>query len=256
MSTQEMHSVAAAVSEGVGLSQIERVTDIFSAPSKTFEDVKRGNKSWWLPFLLFVVIGTGLWQAVTMEVGWRAVTENGLRVSPKNAERLDALPPDQKAQQMKYSELGQKWFWLFAPVGVLVMNLIGAAVLLATINFGFGGKATFGSVLAVIWYGGIPGLIKLILGAASLFAGVAPESFLPGNPAGTNIGYYLNPVETNRVLYSLAVSIDPITIWSLVLTAIGLSIVAGTKRNAGYMAVFGWWGLMLVLGAGFSAMFS
>ena len=29
-----------------GLSQLQRVTSTFSAPSKTFEDIKRGNKSW------------------------------------------------------------------------------------------------------------------------------------------------------------------------------------------------------------------
>jgi hypothetical protein len=239
-----------------GLSQMQRVTNAFTAPSKTFEDIKRGNASWWLPFILFVVVGTALWATVTSKVTWEQVRDNNFRMAPKAAERLDTLPPDQKEQQMRISAVSQKYTWLLAPVGILLMDLIAAGVLLGTINFGFGGKASFGKVLAVVWYGGLPGLIKLLLGIVGLFAGVTPESFLPGNAAGTNLGYYLDPVDTNKALYSLAVAIDPIVIWSLVLTSIGLAIVAGTKRSAGYAAVFGWWVVMLAIGTGVAMAFS
>jgi hypothetical protein len=253
MSEPEIQGTAEAAP---GLSQGQRVIYTFTAPSKTFEDIKRGNKSWWLPFILFVVVGTALWATVTSKVTWEQVRDNNFRMAPKAAERLDTLPPDQKEQQMKISAVSQKYTWLVAPVGILLMDLIAAGVLLGTINFGFGGKASFGKVLAVIWYGGLPGLIKLLLGMVGLYAGVAAESFLPGNPAGTNLGYYLDPVETNKALYSLATAIDPIVIWSLVLTSIGLAMVAGTKRSAGYAAVFGWWVVMLVVGTGVAMAFS
>jgi hypothetical protein len=238
----------------VGLSQWQRVSSIFTAPSKTFEDIKHGNRSWWLPFLLFVLIGSGLWVAVTKNVTWETVRDNGLRMAPKQAERLASLPPDQLQRQMEITVTFQKLFWAMAPVGVLVLDLIAAGILLATINFAFGGRAKFGSVLAVIWYGGLPGLVKLILGIIGLFAGVAPESFLPQNPAGTNLGYYLPPLDTNMFLYSLATGIDVIVIWSLVLTSIGLSIVAGTKRSSGFIAVFGWWAIGSLFGAGIAAL--
>ncbi len=253
MSDQEVRPAAEAAP---GLSQWQRVSYTFSAPSKTFADIKRGNRSWWMPFLLFVVVGTALWVTVGQKVTWETVTENGLRVSPKNAERLESLPPDQQERQKHISTIAQRWIWAAAPIGVLLMDLIAAGVLLGTINFGFGGKAKFGHVLAVVWYGGLPGLIKLVLGLIGLFAGVAPESFLPGNPAGTNIGYYLSPVDTNKFLYSLATAIDPITIWSLILTSIGLAIVAGKKRSDGYVVVFGWWIVILLVSAGAAAAFS
>jgi Yip1 domain len=248
--------VQSETGQAPGLTQGQRVAAIFSAPSKTFEDIKGGNTSWWLPFLLFVIVGTALWATVGAKVTWETVTENGLRMSPKQAERLESLPPDQQARQKEISATVQKYIWLCAPVGVLLMDLIAAGVLLGTINFGFGGRASFGKVLAVVWYAGLPGLFKLVIGLIGLFAGVAPESFFPSNPAGTNLGYYLPPVDTNKALYGLAVAIDPITIWSLVLTAIGLAIVAGKKRSDGYLAVFGWWALLLIVSVGISAMFS
>lgn len=240
-----------------GLSQWQRVSNVFTAPSKTFDDIQRGHRSWWLPFLLFVVVGTGLWFTVTTKVTWPTVVDNGLRMSPKQADRLEQLPPDQRETQKKYSAVGQKYFWLLAPVFILIMNLIASGVLLGTINFGFGGKASFGQVLAVSWYAGLPGLLKLLLGIVALFAGVAPESFLPGNPAGTNIGYYMPaPPETNIAVWTILVALDITAIWSMVLFGKGLAKVAGTKPSAGYTAVFGWWVLALLLQVGASVAFS
>jgi len=203
-----------------------------------------------------VIIGTALWATVTKDVTWEVVRDNALRIAPKQAERLANLPPDQLQRQMAIAATSQKIIWAVAPVGVLLLDLIGAGILLGTINFVFGGRATFGSVLAVIWYGGLPGLVKLILGIIGLFAGVAPESFLPANPAGTNLGYYLSPLDTNMFLYSLATGVDVIVIWSLVLTAIGVSIVAGIKRSSGFIAVFGWWAIGTLFGAGMAALTS
>ena len=69
-----------------GLSQLQRVTNTFAAPSKTFEDIKRGNRSWWLPFLIGILIGYVFFAAITVKVGWSQVAENTIRLNPK-AER-------------------------------------------------------------------------------------------------------------------------------------------------------------------------
>ena len=41
--------------ESAALSQMERVVDTFVAPTKTFADIRR-NASWWLPFLLSILV--------------------------------------------------------------------------------------------------------------------------------------------------------------------------------------------------------
>ena len=240
-----------------GLSQWQRVIYAFTSPTKTFEDIKAGHKSWWLPFLLFIVIGTGLWGTVTAKVTWQQVQENGFRMSPKAAERIEQLPPDQRAKSLQIGAISQQVIWGLAPVGVLLMNLAAAGIMLGTINFGFGGKASYGKVLAVSWYAGLPGLIKLLIGIIGLFAGVVPESFLPANPAGTNYGYWMAPPpETSMVVWTIAVAIDVIFIWTLVLWSKGLAKVAGVKASSGYIAVFGWWILYLIISIGATAAFS
>jgi hypothetical protein len=50
-----------------GLSQVERVVDTFIAPTKTFTDILRST-SWWLPFLLAVVVSLGVTYAIDKQV--------------------------------------------------------------------------------------------------------------------------------------------------------------------------------------------
>ena len=243
-----------AVPESPALTQTQRVIYTFTAPSKTFFDIKRAT-SWWLPFLLSVIFSYMFFGVVQAKVGWQQVTENSIRMNPKQAEQMDKLTPEQRATQMKFAVIVTQVIFAAFPVFSIIATAIIAGVLLATINFGFAGKANFWQVFSVCWYGGLPGLLKVVLGIAALLAGLAPESFNSRNFSGTNIGYYLPP-DTSKPLLALATSLDAVTIWSLALYAIGISIVAGTKRSSGYIAVFGWWILIVLIGAGWAAAFS
>jgi hypothetical protein len=138
---------------------------------------------------------------------------------------------------------------LFVLGGLAVMTL----GLWATINFIFGGKATFGAVYAVWMYAALPGIIKTLLATIVIYAGAAPESFNLANFAPTSLGAFLNPLETNAALYKLASALDFTSIWSMVLLGMGTAIVAGVKRKSGYIAVFGWWAIFVLFGAGIAA---
>ncbi|MFZ0303075.1 MAG: YIP1 family protein [Terracidiphilus sp.] len=236
-----------------GLSQWQRVTCAFTAPSKTFEDIKRGNKSWWLPFILSIVFAYALFGAITMKVGWPQVAENAINMNQKSAERIAALPADQRATTMKITAYSMEGGFAATPLLVLLFGVIVAGVMLGTINFIFGGKAKFGSVFAVWFYASLPGLIKSALGAIVLFAGMAAESFNLRNFAPTSLGAFISPQDYGPAVYALASALDFTTIWYLFLFSIGLSIVAGVKRSTGYMAVFGWWVVIVLVGAGYAA---
>lgn len=238
-----------------GLTQMQRIINVFAAPSKTFADIKRGNKSWWLPFLITVVCGAFLWTAINSQVTWKTVYENQQKLQPEFAKRMmDQMPPEQRAAADARGPKTQAITWALSPLGLLVYDLLMALVLWPTINFGFGGKASYGSILAVIMYAGIvlwP--IRLVLAGIALFAGAAPDGFNVGNPAPTNIAAFLNQADTNKALYTLLSAIDAPTIWCLVVTSIGIAIVAGVKRPSGYIAVFGWWFLVTLVIVGISA---
>ena len=239
-----------------GLSQMQRLTNTFTAPSKTFEDIKRGHKSWWLPFIIYVILGFAFYGAVNAKVGMRQVSENQVKLSPKAEDQMAQLTPEQREQRMKLSTAITQGIFLATPVFLLVMGVVISAVLLGTINFGFGGRAKFGSIFTVWMYAMLPSCIKTLLGIVVLYAGTAPESFNIKNFAPTNLGAFLNPLDMNAGLYSLASSIDIITIWTLALVGIGTAMVAGVKRSSGYIASFGWWAVIVVVGAGIAAAFN
>jgi Yip1 domain len=257
MSDLEVQPVAEPTPAGSSLSQVQRVTSIFSAPSKTFEDIKLRNRSWWLPFLITILTGAVLYATITEKVTWRQVYENQQREMPEFAKHMvEQQPPEVRAASDARGPMTQAITWALSPLGVLIMNLICAGVLLGTINFGFGGKAKFSSILAVTFYAGLvywP--LKLLLATIPIFTGAAPEAFNIGNPSPTNIGAFLVKQDTPAALYTLATAIDALFIWCLILTSIGVATVAGVKRSSGYMAVFGWWALVTLLFVGIAAAF-
>ncbi|HET7104879.1 MAG TPA: Yip1 family protein [Terracidiphilus sp.] len=224
-----------------GLSQWQRLSYAFTAPSRTFDDIRRGNKSWWLPFLVAILFIYIFFAVVSIKVGWPQVAENNIRASQKQAERMNEMPADQRARAMKIAAVITESIAFASPVLAIGGALLVSLLLWGTINFGFGGKATYKQVFAVYFYATLPALIKPLLGTLALLVGMAPEAFYLNNYAGTNIAYYLSFEDTNRALYALLTQFDFVNVWLAVLLSIGIATVAGKKRSAGYATVFGWW---------------
>jgi hypothetical protein len=239
----------------VGLSQWQRVANSFTAPSKTFEDIKNGNRSWWLPLIIFTVCAYMLFAVVYTRIGIQQVVDNQIHLSPSNEARLAQATPEQRETSNKISVGITEAAFIANPVFVIAGVAAMSLVIWGTINFAFGGRATFGGIFAMWMYATLPSVIKSLLGIVTILSGMAPESFNIKNMAPTNFGAFLDPIETNKSLYALASSLDIVTIWTLVLLGIGTSIVAGVKRSSGYIAVFGWWAVLVVLGAGVAAVF-
>jgi hypothetical protein len=239
--------------EAPKLSQWQRVASTFTAPSKTFQDIKRGNRSWWLPFAIMALVGYLFFAVVDLKIGMQQVVTNQIHLNPKQEEKMAEAPPAQRDMGMKISLYVTEGVFIANPLVLLAIVALGSLGLWATINFGFGGKATYGSIFAVWMFASLPGIIKTLLGIIVIFAGVAPEAFNIKNFAPTNLGAFLSPTDTNAALYSFASSLDAVTIWTLVLAGIGTAIVAGVKRSSGYIAVFGWWILFILIGVGWAA---
>jgi hypothetical protein len=234
------------------LSQIERVVDTFIAPSKTFRDIQR-SANWLLPYLLGVIVTLGLGFAVQQKIGWAQTYQNMLKQSPKQAQRIEQLPADQQAKAISMGQNIMKYTFWSTPIIALIVSLICAGVLLGTINFGFGGRATFGQMLAVWMFATLPWAVQGILGIFTTYF-VDPEAFNIQNFVGTNIGYYLSQ-DLPKWLIALGTALDATTIWALILLTIGCAIVGKVKRGQAATAVFGWWILIValkVVGAMFS----
>lgn len=236
------------------LSEPARVINTFIAPRKTFSDLKR-SASWWLPFFITAIISVAFVYVVDQKIGLRKVMENQIHSQPKQEARLESLPPDQREkalqQQLGISKVISYGFFVFA----LIWFVIVAAVLLATLKFGFGAEVEFKTLFALVMFASLPGIIKALLAMLSVAAGAASDSFTFQNPLATNPGYFVDAA-TNPVLHSFLTSFDVFTIWTLVLAAIGITCVSKVKAGAAYAIVFGWYAVVILLGVGVTALFA
>ena len=236
------------------LSEGQRLLDTFIAPSKTFTDLRR-NASWWAPFLVSAIVSLMFVYVVDQRVGFRKVSENQLQMQPKQAERIESLPADQREKAMQRSVALTKVISFGYPLLILVWLAIVAGVLLATLKFGASADIKFKTLFALVVYASLPGIFKALLAILSLLAGVSSDSFTFQNPVATNPGYFIDPV-ASPALYRLLSAFDIITIWTLVLTAIGITCISKVKTGTAFAVVFGWYAVTILVGIGVAAIFS
>lgn len=236
------------------LSEGQRLVNTFFAPSKTFTDLRR-NASWWAPFLIIAIVSLLFVYVVDQKVGFRKVVENQIQSQPKQADRMEHMPADQRQKTMQQQVTVTKIFSYTFSVTMLVWYAIVDAVLLATLKFGASADVKYKTLFALVIYASVPGLLKSLLAILSLLAGVSSDAFTFQNPVATNPGYFLDPT-ASPVLRSLLTSFDIFTIWTLVLAAIGITCISKVKRGTAFAVVFGWFGVLVLIGVGFTAAFA
>jgi hypothetical protein len=236
------------------LSEGARLVNVFIAPSKTFTDLRR-NAMWWAPIVLMVIVSIGFVFVAGQKVGFRKIAENQLQMQPKQADALEKMPPAEREHQMDIREKFTKWIGYGFSAFQVIFLLIVAGILFGTFKIAGGSDVTFKASMAVVVYASLPGIVRAILTIITLLAGASPDSFTFQNPIGSNIGYYLNPTDS-PFLYSLGTSFDLFTLWTLALTAIGFTCISKVKKGTAFAVVYGWWLLVVLVGAGLAAAFS
>jgi hypothetical protein len=238
------------VAEGKPLSQVERVVDTFIAPSKTFTDLLRST-SWWLPFVLYLLVSALFAFSIDQKIGFNTVAEQAVQQSQMSQDRMANLTPDQRAKSMHAQAIGTKYVSYAGGIFFLIIASIGALLNWATINFGFGAKTTFGQNFALQMFASLPIMLKSLLSAGMVFAGVGTENFNMQNPVGTNLGYYLT--DSAHWMRAAGTFFDIFGFWSLALSIIGLACISGKSKGQTAIVVVGWWFLLLLIVTGFTA---
>jgi hypothetical protein len=233
-----------------GLSQVERVVDTFIAPTKTFTDILRST-SWWLPFLLLVLVTLGSTLTMEKQVGWERVAENQVHQNPKQEEAMANLTPEQRTGRIQVAAK----IWRYLSYGsfalILMFVAIFSLIYWASFNFGLGAKTTFSQMFAVSMYASLPRLLIGVLSILTLLFGNDAESFDAKNPVGTNLAYYMP--DSGPALKAALSFFDVIGLWQLVLLVIGMAIVAKVSTGRAAAVVVGWWLLGLLVSVAIAA---
>jgi Yip1 domain len=243
---------------GPGLSEPQRLVNVFIAPSKTFADLQR-NPSWWVPWLVTAVFTLIFSIIAVQKIDIPRFVQEQIDRSPRAQKRLENLTPEQRAQGVAIQATFTKVGFYAAPVFTLLGGLIAAAVLMFVYNFILGAEVPFPRAMAVVFYAGIPGILGTILLIVSFLASSDPNTIdITRNPMPTNPGFFLDP-EGNKVLYGLASALDIFKIWWVVLLGIGFSAASSNRKPNSATSIttaFICYGIVVLIGIGFKVIFS
>lgn len=250
-----MNAAVPAISEpSPTLSQPARIASVFYAPSKAFSGLER-NASWWMAWLLLAVVTLGFVFTMDKKIGFEQIIQNQMDKNPKAAERLEKLPPEQRAKQLAISaKMGQAMGYA-APVLTLLTAVIIAGVFLGTFNFGLSANIPFRVALAVVIYGFLPTVIYQCLSIVAFLVSPDPGNLNVQNPIASNPGYFLDAVG-HPALYILASSLDVFALWSAILMGVGFACNSKVKRGTAISVVVGLYFAWTLLKAGLAAAFS
>jgi len=231
--------------EPAPLSEAQRLVDTFIAPSKTFTDFRR-NASWWAPFLIIAVVSLSFIYVVDQKVGFRKVVENQIQLQPKRAAQLESLPADQREKNMALQVTITKIISYFVPAIALILYALFAGILFLTLKFGTSADIKYKHLFAADCVHPVAGVAEGATGDSVASCGSQWRRFQYRESSGYESGYFIGP-DGSAVLRALLTPLDVITLWTLVLTAIGITCISKTKRGTAFAVVFGWYVLVLLV---------
>lgn len=228
---------AGHASERSGLSPVERIVDTFVAPTKTFTDILR-NTSWWLPCVLVIVFAAVYAFTAVKKVGLPSMADNMIHTMPKIEDMMASDKTQAAAIHARFEKQLSSSFYT-TPISFVIGGFAIAGLFMATVNFVFGGKATFWQSVAVFWYSLLPMAIWYLLIIVMLTAGANTDSFQAANPVGTNLGFYMT--DSSPVVVALLSLFDIFSIWIFALQTYGMAKIAGISVGKAAVAVAIWW---------------
>jgi hypothetical protein len=250
-----MSHAASPLAEPPRLNEGQRLAYAFTAPSRLFADV-RLNRSWWAPLIVVTIVSIVFVVAIEQKVGWTQVATNMMSADPKQSERFEQMPPEQRAGA--YSMVGNfmRYTSYASPVFTIIFGAIIGGILLAVFNFGMGAQHSFKYAFAATIYAFMPpGCARALVGALTLFAGADPEGFMLDSPVASNLGMLVNRAESPAA-YVLASSFDAFTIWMIILLGFAFSTGTKIKRGTAIGAIAGVYAVVVIVRTVWAAVMS
>ncbi len=240
-----------------GMGAFSRISGVFFEPGKTFEDIGR-RPAWFLPLLLTILAGLAYYYAYGQRVGWERFLRQQMATNARVQQGMERIPAERRdeaiATQAKYTGIG---YYASTIVIIPIVMVISSAILLGLTAMMSAGLR-FKQVFAVVCFASLPMLVKHLLSVVVVFL-KNPDDFNLINPLAFNFAAFMDPLNSSKFLYTIAISFDVFAIWVMVLTAIGLSAAAGRKKlsfGGAMFAVAVPWVVFVLFGASMASMFS
>jgi hypothetical protein len=234
--------MSAPSAEKKEMGVFEKITGIFISPRETFEALDR-KPSWLVPFIIIAVMTLGM-TILTRDIGMQdMMAKFQAREMPQ--EQIDKIAAQSQG-------IGKYIQMVLIPVATLVIWAIFAGILLFCGNTLLGGSAKFKKVFSMISWSSLVGALAIIVNTAIILS--------KGTTQGVTTSLaVLLPVpglsDKPSLFYRLLSKFDLFTVWSLILWAIGLSVIYKftMKKSAGLVIAL--WAVWIVISIAFGSLF-
>jgi hypothetical protein len=225
-------------------SAVQRLVGVFVSPSKTFASIA-ARPTWILPVAIAAGLGFPLSELILSRMDWRAVATRQMAGRHMSEAQMDAA-----------LETIKKIGWIFGDVIAVLAPLV-VSLLVALVLWGacqaFGWEVRFKQSLGVTAHAFFPATLASVVLLGVLWNRETIDPDRIGDTLHTNPGFLVDP-SSNKVLHSLAGSLDLFAFWGMALLVLGLSSAAGASRKRMAILVGSLW-LLFVLGkAGVAAL--
>lgn len=212
-----------------------RLLSVLIAPARTFAAIGE-RPTWAVPLVVLTLLGaTTVWvtfsRVAPAELMRSVVEESGRNLPPElDAERLHAM--SRTAGVVGAAVMGALAYLATAGILLVVLRLAGSEI-------------DFRRSLSVTLHGFAPFALAALLG---LPVALGRESISLDELQGggglllSHLGFLAGD-DTGKVVHALLTSVDLFSIWTIVLLAIGYSIVGRVSRLAASLGVAAVWGL-------------
>jgi len=221
-----------------------RVAGVFLSPGEAFADIAR-KPDFIAPLILAIVAAIAVAETMLAKIGMERI----IRTSIEQSGRASSMSPEQMEQAVhQTARITTIITHVFGVLGPPIYLAILAGLGLLIVNAIFGAHTNFKTAFSVACYAYLPAILGGLMALAIILFG-DPERFNAENPIPSNVGFFLNPLETSKPLYKFAASVDIFTLWLLILLGIGFSHATGrrVKPLSVFLVYFGVW-MVWVLG--------
>ncbi len=209
------------------------LSDVIVAPRAAFAALRERHTWGWA----FAVVGVlGIAGAYLQLPAGEHVVHYAYMVNPRHDPRIAALPPTSREHIIAITDLWQTVATFLYPVGALIAMLYGALICLAASAAGRG-DATYGRLFAFV-----ANVAAVRLGVGAFVTGLltalrGPTAFSSARDLLTVLPSlaWLAPAGNAKIAAFLTL-FNPFQIWTFVLVAIGLPIVARIGRTPALVA--------------------
>ena len=210
------------------MSPLARIIGIFTEPARVMRSVAE-KPNWFVPAIILIVASL-----LMVVIAYDAIYEF---MSDKVSEAIEGhvevgrVPQDQAGRIIvDQTQLYERLIFVNPVVGLFVSKLIIALLALLIGNVIFGGAGKFGHYWSALWYAGIIGGVGMIVSALLMRA--------TGDFEGVQLGLgILTKDDPGSIVHKIASAFDVFRIWEAWVMGIGVSLLAGTKRNNGIIAM-------------------